>query len=1397
MRESNFSNAAQNKACVTVSATLYDRRAIDCTATLPLINSLNHLAYLTSTSPRIREMVTVDGGLERLIRILRQVPKAPSAAAARAGAGSKELQACWKWSLAFQCVINIGVRGSESVRTRVVEAGMVPITVRVLENYLRAMDMAREERKRDAHQSRSRTERRSVEGQHAEAYARAEGDEARRLSTRRGALRDGAAAALFASMAVGERGAEANAAPALGDGAAPAQQLRYVQPVASPVPASLRQRRSSTRETAPSTDDSYPDLGSGDSSSMPMEVETRPTTPAEGDEVLGAGEASYMRAGSSDRRHEGASATGMPVAVPMPILSDMPSGPMDSDDAESLHVDVSPSTSASSTMPASVESIEGAAQRTAPMSRSGTLTNVSSVEDFAAASGSGSEGADETDPFGDEDDSEMDAAEASSAAAMEEIEERQTPRPIRRALAPLTEAELHTIATPRWHAPTHESIPVQRQETVTPAQVRSSRGTSAITPRNLQQHHEHQQQLQMHAAHQHPHAAQPQQPHHHHHHHHQSAAHAETREQRHERHERQRQQARAAAAQAAAAAAQMDPTVTPEEQRQLEARRAYYQAQLMHQQQRHALAQQQQQRQSQPAPDAAAQQALEAQRQRREQRAMLAGDVPMQTREVETHSPVQHRHRHRAADPEAPLTARPSPRPANVHSHRGSGLLTGRGIAEGEMIYREEEVLLSLQLLAYLSKYGHVRALMHNPELSGRPEPGSVEELTSLFGLRSGPVEPPQVESWSPDMPVRANVFAITERYTIRSSRSSVNQATHGKLAAEIQYWAGVIMRNACRKDELRGGVRQCANMQCGKWETYPREFAKCRRCRKCKYCSKQCQSKGWQAGHRFWCSSRMEEAEAARQRSGPSGAPTAGTGVDADVSLEEPADEAAGGARTPPDAEATTGNDTPNDGNMPQDAEQAAVLAQAAAQLRTHGARPAQPDAQRQRTRRQAAPAPDPRQQAEELQTQRPPRLQQRVRMERPNSSEQGRFHPVAPPDSSDMPASVAAVGLGVAPRGPRPSAIPVHVAELSRPVSRASSGETSDQSDEEMERAARRLPNALGAAAARGSPLAAQRYEEEEDAQLSAHAPGRGPPRAQPRTDLAGRPLPPPAIAQHDVGAVEQDLLALGGRFTPGLGDAAEQAVFGRGDFDQMIWRGHTPGPAERDDASDAATDQEMLPPTASAPAPLRAPLARQAQRFVSLASGAGASNNAHEHVVPTAPRIASGAFGASSSGLGFATPSRSLVYAGLEQRRVPSHLVTGRAPRSASGLATAPAHAQSFLGQSRLAHGAVHMSASQTASPTGHAESPQLQQLEQPHDREERMRQEAQWQQWAQQQQQQVMPHSQATPVATPATLANEPQQAAEPELARYQYMVPGEHELLRAQLARQHADMEYEN
>ncbi|KAI9267364.1 hypothetical protein BY458DRAFT_512112 [Sporodiniella umbellata] len=126
---------------------------------------------------------------------------------------------------------------------------------------------------------------------------------------------------------------------------------------------------------------------------------------------------------------------------------------------------------------------------------------------------------------------------------------------------------------------------------------------------------------------------------------------------------------------------------------------------------------------------------------------------------------------------------------------------------DDQVFHREEDVLLSLQLLAYLSKYPHIRDLFHTA--------------------------------------YHKDVFSVVEKFCHRTQPSPV------------QYWAGVIMRNACRKDETRGGLRRCANLSCRKWESRPREFAKCRRCRKAKYCSKTCQSKAWAEGHRWWCVER------------------------------------------------------------------------------------------------------------------------------------------------------------------------------------------------------------------------------------------------------------------------------------------------------------------------------------------------------------------------------------------------------------------------------------------------------------------------------------------------------------------------------------------------------------
>lgn len=182
--------------------------------------------------------------------------------------------------------------------------------------------------------------------------------------------------------------------------------------------------------------------------------------------------------------------------------------------------------------------------------------------------------------------------------------------------------------------------------------------------------------------------------------------------------------------------------------------------------------------------------------------------------------------------------------------------------------YRDEDVLLSLQLLAYLSKYPHCRQAFYKPRTSFHPATAQlsnegrygqsssssrsvaasssaaissssssrdVHPLVKAFNNATGRGKEKERASSSSSTstpgsssasgpntaangngavpPRMTNVFALVERFTYRHSSSELESPNPPpSLPPEIQYWAGVIMRNACRKDDSRGGIRQCAN---------------------------------------------------------------------------------------------------------------------------------------------------------------------------------------------------------------------------------------------------------------------------------------------------------------------------------------------------------------------------------------------------------------------------------------------------------------------------------------------------------------------------------------------------------------------------------------------------------
>lgn len=149
MRDSNQKCIQANRPVVTITSTVYDRRALDINSNIPLINSLNHLTYLTSNSGKVRETLANDGALERLVAILhgcyiplfdllgldlKHVSKHKRAQSI--WQQKKKAMCAWTWTLAFQCLVLTGTRGTEQIRKKVVMSGVIPVLTTVVDNYL-------------------------------------------------------------------------------------------------------------------------------------------------------------------------------------------------------------------------------------------------------------------------------------------------------------------------------------------------------------------------------------------------------------------------------------------------------------------------------------------------------------------------------------------------------------------------------------------------------------------------------------------------------------------------------------------------------------------------------------------------------------------------------------------------------------------------------------------------------------------------------------------------------------------------------------------------------------------------------------------------------------------------------------------------------------------------------------------------------------------------------------------------------------------------------------------------------------------------------------------------------------------------------------------------------------
>lgn len=615
MREVNFSIPNVNKASVGITTALYDRRALDCTSTLPLINSLNHLAYLTTSSARIRDILTVDGGIERLICILKQ-------------GRSKDMMDMWKWNLAFQCVVNIGVRGTEAVRTRVVEADMVPVIATILDNYIKVTEKLREKEEKKKrlqdHPSRSRHEHSGVSK--SGSFSNRSG----RLDVDHRAFRRQAPPP---SIDITSVSFPAGAGPS-----APAEQPQAdITPTISQYPVTTPPERAPFHAHRHHHHHRTQDPRQHAANPSRQSLQPLASTVANTDSDT------FIR----------------PVRDVDRLASMMPFG---------LHSLSSQPTSPTTPLPPpqmrspTVRPASGMAQASRSRRRP-SIRHQNSTADSDDLNGDSMQSDDSPD------------AEMSGTADIQEV-------------------GIQDISMEG-----EDSILAETSIDLTPPNGSDNQqdGTFNITHRTPMD------------------------------------------------------------------GSIMNTTPTP---------------------------------------------------------GPTLGLSPNRPTMVSPPQPTMPT----ASVPHYLLGRQMNPNPQMMAA-----------------MPREEDVLMSLQLLAYVSKYCNLRTYFQKSHLVPRLKIG--KEITAVENDDLPMEQSDDDEDFEEEylLPNDLNIFPLVEKFTVRYH------------STDMQYWAGVVMRNLCRKDDTRGGIRQCAYYQCGKWEEYTRQFAKCRRCRRTKYCSKECQKSAW-AFHRHWC---------------------------------------------------------------------------------------------------------------------------------------------------------------------------------------------------------------------------------------------------------------------------------------------------------------------------------------------------------------------------------------------------------------------------------------------------------------------------------------------------------------------------------------------------------------
>ncbi|KAL1895190.1 hypothetical protein Sste5346_005335 [Sporothrix stenoceras] len=810
MREVNFSIPNVNKASVGITTALYDRRALDCTSTLPLINSLNHLAYLTTSSARIRDILTVDGGIERLVCILKQ-------------GRSKDMMDMWKWNLAFQCVVNIGVRGTEAVRTRVVEADMVPVIATILDNYIKVIEKCREkaeeakQRHAQEHQGRHRGNDLRVANKSSSFTYRTLNGSRFDLDQHRSFRRQAPppsidVSATFSgptSVAGGEQTGASSAASSSSAAAA----------AATAAAAGTATGASSTALSAASSTDGS--QSNTDNDATPTMSQFHITSPA-------------------GPQHSARSSISSPP--PVPAHSSLPSSV--------AHTPASASTSASTSAASSARRFHhhhhhhhhhhvgaaGPSSSSSTAASSTATTPVPSSAAVAATSATPSRHALST-PGGAAIQPLSSAAPSATSVSGSEVNEAN----LLRAMRDLDQPPPYGLTRPLLG----NSQPASPTTPLPPPQLRSPtvRPTSLLAPTGR------------------------------------------SRRRPSIRHQNSTSGPAAEVDDLNAESVQSDETPDAEMSGTAEIQATVDIQDINMEESESMLGGESLELTTPTVSETQDTGAFNI-----THRGPLDGSITP----AATTAPVPAM----GLSPNRPAmvtTQQPVMPTASVPRYLLDRQLTPHPQVIASMP-REEDVLMSLQLLAYVSKYCNLRSYFQKSHLVPRLKIGKElqlldgDDLTGVDGIGgasgsghgSGVAAGKMEEDVDADNDsnISGSIGTLSNSSTISGSSSSstgsfdegaeeeeeeyllpndlnifplVEKFTVRYHSTDMQYWAGVVMRNLCRKDESRGGIRQCAYYQCGKWEKFTRQFAKCRRCRRTKYCSKECQKSAW-AFHRHWC---------------------------------------------------------------------------------------------------------------------------------------------------------------------------------------------------------------------------------------------------------------------------------------------------------------------------------------------------------------------------------------------------------------------------------------------------------------------------------------------------------------------------------------------------------------